>query len=41
MRRAWNDVFQALKGNNCHPRLVYTAKILFIIEGEIKIFHSK
>jgi hypothetical protein len=27
--------------NNCHPRLLYPAKLSFKIEGEIKIFHGK
>jgi hypothetical protein len=33
--------FQALKENNCKPRLFYSAKLSFIIEGEIKTFHDK
>jgi hypothetical protein len=33
-----NDVLQALKEDNCQPRLLYPAKIAFIIEGEIKTF---
>jgi hypothetical protein len=36
VRRAWNDVFQVLKENNCQPRLLYPAKLSFIIEGEMK-----
>jgi hypothetical protein len=40
-RRAWNEVFQALKENNFKPRLLYPTKLPFIIEGEIKNFHSK
>jgi hypothetical protein len=40
-RREWNDVFQALKENNCQPRLVYPAKLSFIIEGKTKSFHDK
>jgi hypothetical protein len=30
-----------LKENNCQPRLLYLAKLSFIIEGEIIIFHDK
>jgi hypothetical protein len=26
---------------NCQPRLVYPAKLSFLIEGETKIFHNK
>jgi hypothetical protein len=33
-RRAWNGVFQALKENNCKPRLLYPAKLSLIIEHE-------
>jgi hypothetical protein len=39
-KQAWNDVFQALK-ENCQPRLLYLAKLSFIIfGGEIKTFHD-
>jgi hypothetical protein len=40
-RRAWNDVFQALKENNYKPKLLFAAKVPFIIEGEIKTFYNK
>jgi hypothetical protein len=39
--RSWKDIIQALKENNCQPRLVYLAKLSFLIEGETKTFHSK
>jgi hypothetical protein len=29
------------KESNCQPRLVYSAKLSFLIEGEIKTFHNK
>jgi hypothetical protein len=32
-RKAWNDVFQALKENNCQPSLLYPAKLPSINEG--------
>jgi hypothetical protein len=35
------DIIQVLKESNCQPRLVYPAKLSFIIEGEIKTFHNK
>jgi hypothetical protein len=35
------DIFQSLKENNCQPRLVYPAKLSFLIEGDTKIFHNK
>jgi hypothetical protein len=40
-KQAWNDAFQSLKENNCQPRVLYSAKLLFITEGEIKSFHDK
>jgi hypothetical protein len=35
-RRVWTDTFQALKQNNCLLRLLYSAKLPFKIEGELK-----
>jgi hypothetical protein len=40
-RRAWNEVFQALKENNFKPRMLYPANLSFIIDEEIKTFHDK
>jgi hypothetical protein len=34
-------MFQILKENNCNPRVVYPAKLFFLIEGEIKTFHNQ
>lgn len=33
--------FQALEENNCQPKLLYSAKVSFKIEEDIKIFHNK
>jgi hypothetical protein len=41
VRRARNEVFQALKENNCKPRLLYPAKLSLIIKGKIKTFYDK
>jgi hypothetical protein len=30
-----------MKENSCQPRLLYPAKLSFIIEEEIKTFHDK
>jgi hypothetical protein len=30
-----------MKESNCQPRLINTAKLSFLIEREIKIFHNK
>jgi hypothetical protein len=39
--RSWKDIIQVLKENNCQPRLVYLAKLSFLIKGETKTFHKK
>ena len=40
-RRSWKEVFEVMKGKDLHPRLVYPAKVSFIIEGQIKCFFDK
>jgi hypothetical protein len=40
-RRSWKDIIQALKESNCQPKLVYLAKLSFLLEGETKTFHNK
>uniref|UniRef100_A0A8D2JMZ3 Endonuclease/exonuclease/phosphatase domain-containing protein n=1 Tax=Sciurus vulgaris TaxID=55149 RepID=A0A8D2JMZ3_SCIVU len=40
-RRAWNNIFQALKENGCQPRILYSAKLTFKFDDEIKSFHDK
>ena len=38
-RRGWKEVFEVMKGNDLHPRLLYPAKLSFIrMEGQIKCF---
>ena len=37
-RREWQDIFKILKGKNLQPRLLYSARISFKIDGEIKSF---
>jgi hypothetical protein len=37
-RRSWKDIIQSLKEST---RLVYPAKLSFLIEGEIKTFYNK
>ena len=39
--REWQDIFQILKGKNLQPILLYTARISFKIDGEIKSFSDK
>ena len=40
-RRGWKEVFQVMKGKGLHPRLLYPAKLLFRMEGQIKCFLDK
>jgi hypothetical protein len=40
-RRAWSEVFKALNENNFNPRIHYTAKLSFKIDGAIKVFQDK
>jgi hypothetical protein len=41
VRRAWSEVFQALKENKFNPSILYPAKLSFKIDGTIKVFHNK
>ena len=40
-RRVWKEVFQVMKGKDLHPRLLYPAKLLFRMKGQIKCFSDK
>uniref|UniRef100_A0A8D0WDS6 L1 transposable element RRM domain-containing protein n=1 Tax=Sus scrofa TaxID=9823 RepID=A0A8D0WDS6_PIG len=40
-RREWQEIFKLLKGKNMQPRILYSARISFKIEGEIKFFSNK
>ena len=37
-RRDWKEVFQAMKGKDLHPRLLYPAKLSFRMKGQMKCF---
>ena len=39
--RQWQDIFKVVKGENPEPRLLYSARISFKIDGEIKSFSDK
>ena len=41
VRRDWREVFEVMKGKNLLPRLLYTAKLSFRMEGQIKCFPDK
>ena len=40
-RRSWADVIQTLREHKGQPRLLYSAKLSIIIDGETKVFHDK
>ena len=40
-RTGWQEVFQVMKGEDLHPRLLYPAKLSFRMEGKIKCFSDK
>ena len=40
-RRGWNEVFKVMKGKDLHPSLLYSAKLSFRMEGQIKCFPDK
>ena len=35
-RKGWKEVFKVMKGKDLHPILLYVAKLLFRMEGQIK-----
>ena len=40
-RKDWKEVFKVMKGKDLHPRLLYTGKLPFRMEGQIKCFPDK
>ena len=40
-RREWHDIFKVMKGKNVQPRLLYSARISFRFDREIKSFEDK
>ena len=40
-RRVWQDIFKVMKGRNLQPRLLYSARISFSFDREIKTFTDK
>ena len=40
-RRGWKDLFQVMKAKDLHPRLLYSAKLSFTMEGPMKCFPDK
>ena len=40
-RRDWREIFKVMKSRDLQPRLLYPAKLLFRIKGQIKSFLGK
>ena len=40
-RKDWREIFEVVESRDLQPRLLYTAKISFRIEGQIKSFPDK
>ena len=41
VRKGWQDIFRVLHEKNMEPRILYPARLSFIIEGEIKSFQDR
>ena len=39
--RGWREVFEVMKAKDLHPRLLYPAKMLFRVEGQMECFSDK
>ena len=40
-RKDWQEIFRVMTSRDLQPRLLYPAKLLFRIEGQIKSFPDK
>ena len=40
-RRDWEELLKVMKSKDLHPSLLYPAKLLFIMGGQIKCFPDK
>ena len=40
-RREWHDIFKVKKGKSLQPRMLYSARLSFRFDGEIKSFPDK
>ena len=40
-RRDWQEIFKVMKSRDLQPRLLYSVRLLFRIEGQIKSFPDK
>ena len=40
-RKEWKDIFKLIMGRNLEPRILYTPRLSFRFDGEIKSFSDK
>ena len=40
-RWQWDNIFKVLKENECQPRILYSTKLSFKTEGEMKMHPNK
>ena len=40
-KKAWQGIFKALSEKNMQPRILYTARLSFRIDGEIRTFQDQ
>ena len=40
-RKGWQDIFRVLNEKNMQPRIIYSARVSFRIEGEVKRFQYR
>ena len=40
-RMEWHNIFKVMKGKKLQPRILYTARLSFRFDGEIKSFPDK
>ena len=40
-RRGWKEIFEVMKDKDLHPRLLYSPKLSFRMNGQIKCFPDK
>ena len=40
-RKGWQDIFRVLNEKNMQPRILYPARLSFIVEGEMKSFQDR
>ena len=40
-KRGWKEIFKVMKGKGLHPGLLYSTRLSFRMEGQVKCFPDK